>query len=184
MRATRADHQDVHVTLDTWCFRRADRSETMPNACPCQRAPWIAEWRPQAPPPCTRLHRRGTAQQIVVKNARFDAAHARPCGSDRLQGMINALDRPDPARNGRIRPVAARSPPLASWAACSKWSARSRIFPWTSTTWSMRVMKFRPKFLLLHRALLGARYPDLPVSPAEAVGVARFCSPNLVCFLV
>ena len=97
--------------------------------------------------------------------------------------MISAQYRPDPARNGRVRAVAARSLPLAAWAACSKWSARSRIFPWTSTTWSMRVMKFRQKFLLLHHALLDALIPDLPVSPAEAVGVARFCSPNLVRFI-
>ena len=102
---------------------------------------------------------------------------------DTLLRMRYACNRPDPARNGRIRPVVARSPPLAAWAACSKWSARSRIFPWTSTTWSMRVMKFRPKFLLLYRTLLDALIPDLPVSHAEAVGVARFCSPNLVGFI-
>ena len=44
---------------------------------------------------------------------------------------------------------------------------------------SMKVMKFRPKFLLLYRTLLDALIPDLPVSHAEAAGVARFRSPNL-----
>ena len=38
-------------------------------------------------------------------------------------------------------------------------------------------------FLLLYRTLLDVLIPDLPVSHAEAVGVARFCSPNLVRFL-
>ena len=46
-----------------------------------------------------------------------------------------------------------------------------------------KIMGKSPKFLWLYPALLGELIPDLPVSPAEAVGVARFCPPNLVYFL-
>ena len=105
----------------------------------------------------------------------------------RFRSTVEHVPRAGSTRSGQKRSCPGRGGPLAAarrLGSLLKMECTFAHFPLdVHKTWSMKVMNFRPKFLLLYRTLLDALIPDLPVSHAEAVGVARFCSPNLVGFM-